>query len=107
MSGNHGYRDYWVVKLTKEPNGVNELDNYNLLSIYPNPFTERTLITFDNPNNEEYKMIISDITGKIVMGIDEIYENTVEIHRNNLSAGVYIVELIGRKLFKGKLIATF
>ena len=114
VSGNHGYSDYWVVKLTNEPERINEIENYNLLSIYPNPFTEKAIITFDNPKNEKYKLIITDVTGKVVMEINEIYGNTVEIDGSNLSAGVYVFELTcgqcvlagkeREKLFKGRFV---
>jgi len=114
VSGNHGYSDFWVVKLTKEPTRINEIENYNLLSIYPNPFTENAIINFDNPKNEKYKLLIIDVTGKVVMEINEIYGNTVEIDGSNLSAGVYVFELTcdqwvlagkeGEKLFRGRFV---
>jgi len=93
VSENHGYDDAWVVKLINEPEGITEIENYNLLSIYPNPFTEKAIITFDNPKNEKYRLLIIDVTGKVVMEINEIYGNTVEIDGSNLSAGVYVFEL--------------
>ena len=114
VSGNHGYSDAWVVKLTNEPDRINEIENYNLLSIYPNPFTEYAIITFDNPKKEKYRLLITDVTGKVVMEINEIYGNTVEINGNNLSAGVYVFELTcdqcilagkeGDKLFRGRFV---
>jgi hypothetical protein len=112
--GNHGNDDSWVVKLTNEPDRINEIENYNLLSIYPNPFTENAIITFDNPKNEKYRLLIIDVTGKVVMEINEIYGNTVEIDGSNLSAGVYVFELTcdqcilsgkeGEKLFRGRFV---
>jgi len=115
VSGNHGgYSDSWVVKLTNEPDRINEIENYNLISIYPNPFIEYAIITFDNPKNEKYRLLITDITGKVVMEINEIYGNTVEIDGSNLSAGVYVFELTcdqcdlagkeGEKLFRGRFV---
>lgn len=114
VSGKHFFCDYWVVKLTNEPDRINEIENYNLLSIYPNPFTENAIITFDNPKNEKYKLLIIDVTGKVVMEINEIYGNTVEIDGSNLSAGVYVFELTcdqcalagkeGEKLFRGRFV---
>jgi len=114
VSGYHGNYDAWVVKLTKEPERINEIENYNLFSIYPNPFTENAIITFDNPKNEKYRLLITDVTGKVVMEINEIYGNTVEIDGSNLSAGVYVFELTcgqcalagkeGEKLFRGRFV---
>ncbi len=114
VSGNQGNSDAWVVKLTNEPDRINEIENYNSLSIYPNPFREKAIITFDNPKNEKYRLLIIDVTGKVVMEINEIYGNTVEIDGSNLSAGVYVFELTcdqcvsvgkeGEKLFRGRLV---
>ena len=114
VSGNHGSKDYWVVKLTNEPDRINEIENYNLFSIYPNPFTEHAIITFDNPTNEKYRLLIIDVTGKVVMEINEIYGDRVEIDGSNLSAGVYVFELTcgqcvlagkeREKLFKGRFV---
>ncbi|HOB27728.1 MAG TPA: T9SS type A sorting domain-containing protein, partial [Bacteroidales bacterium] len=104
----------WVVKLTNEPDRINEIENYNLLSIYPNPFTEYAIITFDNPKKEKYRLLITDVTGKVVMEINEIYGDRVEIDGSNLSAGVYVFELTcgqcvlagkeGEKLFRGRFV---
>ena len=114
VSGKHGGKDAWVVKLTNTPNRINEIENYNLLSIYPNPFTEKAIITFDNPKNEKYRLLIIDVTGKVAMEINEIYGNTVEIDGSKLSAGVYVFELTcdqcvlpgkeGEKLFRGRFV---
>jgi hypothetical protein len=59
-------------------------------------------------------LLIIDVTGKVVMEINEIYGNTVEIDGSNLSAGVHVFELIcdqciltgkeGAKLFRGRLV---
>ncbi|HOK21330.1 MAG TPA: T9SS type A sorting domain-containing protein [Bacteroidales bacterium] len=93
---------------------INEIENYNLLSIYPNPFTENAIITFDNPKNEKYKLLITDVTGKVVMEINDIYGDRVEIDGSTLSAGVYVFELTcdqcavagkeGENLFRGRLV---
>jgi len=114
VSGNHGGDDAWVVKLTNAPQIINEIENFNLISIYPNPFTEKAIITFDNPKNEKYRLLITDVTGKVVMEINEIDGNTVEIDGSNLSAGVYVYELTcdqcvltgkeGEKLFRGRFV---
>jgi hypothetical protein len=59
-------------------------------------------------------LLILDVTGKVVMEINEIYGNTVEIDGSKLSAGVYVFELTcdqcilsgkeGEKLFRGRFV---
>ncbi len=71
-------------------------------------------MNFDNPKNEKYRLFIIDVTGKVVMEINEIYGNIVEIDGSNLSAGVYLFELTcdqcvwagkeGEKLFRGRFV---
>ncbi|MBI4647647.1 MAG: PKD domain-containing protein [Bacteroidia bacterium] len=85
-----------------------------LLQIYPNPFTNKTTIKFDNPYSKSYTLVITDITGKIVKEIKEIRTNKIEINRKELVNGIYTVELTcrhcvmagkeGEKLFKGRII---
>jgi len=74
------------------------------LKIYPNPFTKSTTIEFYNPENHEYKMIIYDLTGKIVYEINGIISNKIKIERGLLQNGVYVVEIIGQHIYRGKLI---
>ena len=74
------------------------------LSIYPNPFTNKTTIKFSNPKNKSYKLIITDVTGKIMKVIENINTGKVEIKKGNLSSGFYIVELQGEKIFRCRMI---
>lgn len=74
------------------------------LSIYPNPFTNKTTIKFSNPENKSYKLVITDVTGKIVKVIENINTGKVEIKKGNLSSGFYMIELIGEKVFRGRMI---
>ena len=84
---------------------VGIVDNSNeVLSIYPNPFHERTIITFPNPGHEEYRLILRDLTGKVVKQIGEITDNQVEVIRETLPSGLYIMELTGVRIFRGEVI---
>jgi hypothetical protein len=62
------------------------------------------VVTFDNSNKDKYKLLIIDITGKILYEIDDIRDNYVKIDRNLLTAGVYFIELIGPTIYYDKLI---
>ncbi|MBI5219303.1 MAG: T9SS type A sorting domain-containing protein [Bacteroidia bacterium] len=73
-------------------------------SIYPNPFTENTLVEFSNPDNFPYSLSVSDITGKIVKYRENISDNKILIKKENLSKGLYFIELKGKKIFRGKII---
>jgi hypothetical protein len=75
-----------------------------LLTAYPNPFTETTTITFYNPDNKPYTFILTDATGRMVRKENNINGNQFILDKGNLSAGVYMLELKGVGLFRGKLV---
>lgn len=76
------------------------------IKIYPNP-TEgiiRIEIPADPENNEEIRIIVHDINGKIIMNIpnDALVS---EINLSNQSAGIYFLELRkGMKISQWKII---
>jgi hypothetical protein len=47
---------------------------------------------------------VRDLSGKMVMILNNITEEKVTIERDNLKAGYYSVEVVGVNIFRGKLI---
>ena len=74
------------------------------LSIYPNPFNDKTIIEFSNPDNTCFQLIITDITGKVIKFIENIHTNKVEVERGKLSSGFYIIELRGERIYRDRII---
>ena len=74
------------------------------LVIYPNPFTNSTTIQFANPDRIQYTLHLRDISGKTVCVTDNIFNDEVEIFRNDLPSGVYFVELRGARIYRGKFV---
>ncbi|HKR05699.1 MAG TPA: T9SS type A sorting domain-containing protein [Bacteroidia bacterium] len=87
---------------------VPEISSYNnQVKIYPNPFNESTQIIFENPGREKYTMKILDVTGRELRCIKEIVSDKILIRKENLSHGLYFIELIndnGKASYKGKII---
>jgi hypothetical protein len=81
-----------------------DLKSAESLMIYPNPFSDYTTIRFTNPVHSEYKLLVRDLAGKAVMIISKITEEEVIIQRSSLKAGYYSVEVVGEKIFRGKMI---
>ncbi len=75
-----------------------------ILNIQPNPFSTKTFIGFDNPDNEIYTFRMIDINGKLIKKMDNIRGDFIELNRSNLPAGIYFVELSGRITSHGKLL---
>ncbi len=82
------------------------------MNISPNPFYESTTILIPNVQilNNNSKILISDVTGKIVRTINISNYNIkqsciqIEIDRGDLKPGIYFVELSGNRVYRGKLI---
>jgi hypothetical protein len=71
---------------------------------YPNPFSQSSRISFENPGRCPYQLSIIDITGKIVRTISHINDNEVVLLRENLPQGFYLFELKGDNYYRGKLV---
>ena len=63
------------------------------LIIYPNPFKENTRVVFKNPDLEEYRYRIFDATGTLVRLGAPFNDTYVDINRENLAPGLYMIEV--------------
>ena len=70
---------------------------------FPNPFRHATTITFPNPNGENYSMKIMNLSGKVVRVQEDIRNSRLYIEKGNLEKGLYLIELRGEKIYRGKL----
>ena len=52
-------------------------------------------IEFPNPNHEEYQFKLTDLSGKVMKTICSITECKIEIDRDGLMDGLYLIELRG------------
>nr|NQU91203.1 T9SS type A sorting domain-containing protein [Bacteroidota bacterium] len=86
--------------------GFKEVYNrYGMFSnIYPNPFSNKTNIEFPNPTHSSYTLSIFSISGIKVFEMDNIQSDKIEFERGNLPEGVYLLELKGEKVFRGKIV---
>ena len=87
---------------------LNEIINAIHCSIYPNPFSESTLIDISNYplNINDFKFSLYDVFGRKVKQI-AVNDNRFIFPRGNLPQGIYFYELSNDEkiLSKGKLIA--
>ena len=59
---------------------------------------------FHNPDHSEYTLNIRDLSGKLVRTIKHISAEEIYIDRGSLTSGYYHIELVGEKMFRGKMI---
>lgn len=101
-----GEKDFYLLKI--DSLGAVNINNVNIqvqnLNIHPNPMKNSTVISFGNQNNNEYQLLITDITGKTVRIINNIRGNKVKIYKQDLNSGLYIVEIRGEKIYRSKMI---
>ena len=82
-------------------NNSTEIINYELKQNYPNPFNSSTTIEFTLPKDSYVKLIIYDITGKIIMNVINGFSLSEGTHRfridgfdkQNISSGTYFYRL--------------
>lgn len=96
-----------VSNYDEENIGVIEPASGKSISIFPNPFKEKTRIEFSNPDNRDWQLIITDLAGKVVRSENYITGSEFELERGNLPAGIYLIELrlSGESICRGKLVA--
>ncbi len=64
----------------------------NKITVYPNPFTDYSLISIDR-DCYNASLTIYNITGKKVKEINNISGSEIEISRDNLPCGIYLLRL--------------
>ena len=84
--------------------GLETLKSNGDLVIYPNPAADLVTIEFPNPEQSEYQLIVRNLTGKIVMIINDITEEKVILECGNFSPGYYSIEVAGDKIYRGNVI---
>ena len=86
VSGNHGDYDFWVIKISDNPNFINDPKDRIECKIYPNPSDKSIKIDCENIQEVE----INDINGRTVFKSDI---NLSIIDLSMLSNGLYFVKV--------------
>ena len=63
------------------------------VTAYPNPFTEQTTLSFDNPQRHIHTLTVYSMQGIRVKQIENITTNEVSLQRDGLPAGYYFYRL--------------
>ena len=74
------------------------------MNIYPNPFSEKTTIQFDDTDLSGYRLSVYNISGTKVLEMRDIRSDKIELEKGSLPAGIYIIELKGNKIYRNKII---
>jgi hypothetical protein len=94
ISGYHGGQDMWIVKLY--PDSTTGMDNLQFtnseLNVFPNPAKYELTITGYTLNNGNAIIKMYDVLGNEVYN-KTVNNATVNVNTNNLSPGMYIVQI--------------
>jgi hypothetical protein len=85
--------------------GLQEVyDSNSKVKVYPNPFSTKTTIEFDNPNHQPYSLKLVDASGKTVFKQNGITSDKIVFMKNELPKGIYLFQLSGNRNLSGKLV---
>ena len=94
VTGNHGNLDYWIVKL-ESTIGINEINNKNNVTIYPNPSESQLYIKF---TADQAEISITDIVGREIKKVLLTNEkNPIDV--SDLREGLYNVSVKTKNYF--------
>lgn len=95
--------DSSIIESVLNPHINNSFSN---ISIFPNPFSDKTYLQYNYSKNEEYQLMIYDLSGKLLREIHKIKSGIVKINRENLGSGCYLFKLYSNtgELYSGKLL---
>lgn len=108
VTGNHGSRDCWLVKLSSTTMLNDIAQNKSDISISPNPFSGNTQVTFELTSTENVRIFVQDSKGSLIKNFNNtnltIGENVLEWNGANndgniVSDGLYFIS-IESDLFK-------
>lgn len=92
---NYGEVEDYCVEIIEHDttNGLNSSEETMNVSVYPNPFTDFTVLEFTPSVNEIFVLNILDVQGRVVQNYCNINSGRIFIEKKNLSAGMYFFEL--------------
>ena len=115
VSGHHGatnLADVWVVKLGSLMTGLNDRkDDWNSLTLYPNPTDDQVVISFDLAARERVRIELFDMSGRLICSIVDEGRSAgrnvflLDLETLSLEEGIYLIKsTIGQTNLINKLI---
>jgi hypothetical protein len=84
----------WATGIVSYNTNISGIDNNKRkLKIFPNPSGSSIKITFPNPENEKYSLIIYNSTGQLIETFYNISGNEVSINNKILEKGMYFFKI--------------
>src|SRR5215203_3671538 len=74
--------------------GISEKFFKNNFELFPNPFSEFTILKFENPLQETFTLNVMNADGRTVVKYENISGNDIKIEREQLNNGIYFFQLM-------------
>lgn len=88
------YQDVLINPTRTNPVRINPSKKLNSpVELFPNPFSQQATLTFSNPDQLNYTLVISNMLGQIVSTINNVKNGAIIIKRLGLQSGVYFYQL--------------
>ncbi|WMX14932.1 T9SS type A sorting domain-containing protein [Aureispira sp. CCB-E] len=84
-----------VSAVTTEVKDYTKEDKEVVVHLFPNPFSTTATITIDGADYQQTTLEILDLAGKTIQSLQVNKQQSITLHRENLSQGVYLYRLIG------------
>ena len=106
---NHGYDTYNdtmpnvnniyipLITLNTISVGIVQMNEANIFSLYPNPFSQQAILKFNNPGSIKFSFYIYNAQGALVQTTKNIFSDSFVIDRKNLDSGLYFFQLVTEK----------
>ncbi len=72
--------------------------------VFPNPFTNETVMTFHLPKGEQATIELLDLQGRVVRTYGNVREDRVVIRKGGLASGTYVFRIAGSPRSTGRLV---
>ncbi len=72
---------------------TNELPSNSLCKVFPNPFSQSTILQCENSGTEDYILTLFDREGRNLRTVKTVSSDHIEIERGNLASGIYFYQL--------------
>jgi hypothetical protein len=83
----------------------NKINDEIRVNVHPNPFTDYSIITFDNPTYDSHEVKILSLDGKVIHSYKNITSNHIRVE-DAIPDGIYLytIERKGLQVHQGKIV---
>ena len=92
----------YYFKKTVQTTSISEIPETPSFNIYPNPTSNTFSISIVDNSNDDFAISIYNYSGKLVKKKENVSANTVFTNNEDLSPGIYIIELSEKKMPIGR-----